>query len=94
MSIDSQFDIAKSPPYACASPFLQSFRLICDIDMFDIEMFDQFVANVKTCHDTGPDHIVTNIPCEGLRNHVSFCFFLSFCVFLIFLRFFEPRGGG
>ena len=89
MSIDSQFDIAKSPPYACASPFLQNFRLICDIDMFDIEFFDQFVANVKTCHDTGPDHIVTNIPCEGLRKHVRFFLFIYYYFeFLWFFLFF------
>ena len=88
MSIDSQFDIAKSPPYACASPFLQNFRLICDIDMFDIEIFDQFVANVKTCHDTGPDHIVTNIPCEGLRKHVrDFLIFFDFILLYIVLDF-------
>ena len=83
MSIKSQLDIAKSPPYACASPYLKKIRLICDIDMFDIENFDQFVANVKTWHDTGPDHIVTNIPCEGLHKHVRCLFFL-----LIFLFFF------
>ena len=32
------------------------------MSLFDIDIFDQFMANVKTLHDIAIDQIVANVP--------------------------------